>query len=279
LIQAIREGHEMVEKNENGKSTILKQLGQHRWPLPLVALAALGFLGWGLKAYFERDKQQETVLSTAMDIRQKIVKTLSDHASWQKTIEKNPSLDCLKNSGGISCSPQSATFFTLYGADGSLVLDPMLQGFRLNGELCQKNQPDCKIHINLGMLSTCKDAKDKCEHPDSFAIKGEFSDVILDNGQKISLMRAPFSIFVDKKNSAPLTTGGNGTVLVFKCPFMVVEKYENPMPSDMKCLPMECPMGFANMGISLELVGATAVGPSARQVLYAYHAVRQCLAQ
>lgn len=113
-----------------------------------------------------------SLVTQFIQIRQSILATLADDASWDQMISNNPGMACLKN--GTSCqaggTPITNQRFSLYDFNGIKVGDgdDPLSGYRANGSRCRaadnSGDDECPIHFDTYWSAVCPPGP--CINPD-----------------------------------------------------------------------------------------------------------------
>jgi hypothetical protein len=90
---------------------------------------------------------QDLAKKRLQSISYKILGTIQNDSAWDKTLELNPSMSCLR---GNTC-PNLSSFLDLYSSDGSLILKSSSEnlGFNLQGNICPPSSPFNKENKNL----------------------------------------------------------------------------------------------------------------------------------
>lgn len=124
----------------------------------LIALMMMKFVGDGLS----RSRNQETLTI----LKQKIINTLTNQSSWDKTIAMNTAMNCRKTYPS-SCADNTNANIDLYDADGNKVLDST-SGlmYRRDGSQCPTGSSleECPVSITLGWKISCS-TPEECMYP------------------------------------------------------------------------------------------------------------------
>lgn len=124
----------------------------------LIALMMMRLVGEGLS----RSRSQETLTF----LKQKIINTISNQASWDKTIALNPTMSC-RASYPSSCLNGVSANIDLYDADGNKVLDSTSGlSYRRDGSICPAggSAEECPLSITLGWKISCS-TSEECKYP------------------------------------------------------------------------------------------------------------------
>lgn len=183
----------------------------------------------------------------------------------------NASLDCLKPAAPPfvppPCNHGLTNSVTLFTPAAASYFDPALQGFTLDGEICLKNDPKCKMTLNVAVELKCPGTPPAatCAIPDQIIVRGSFQPFELSFGNPFIFNANNFQINVVKENVLAAAAGGGGTVIQTKCPW--ARKLLMPLGSCLgpnpcinvapSCLPPACPPGFTDGGVSTEVTTGT----------------------
>lgn len=124
----------------------------------LIALIMMNYLG----ASLTRSKNQETLTYK----KQKIINTLSNQISWDKTIAMNTPMNCRKTYPS-SCADNTSANIDLYDGNGNKILDSTGGvSYRRDGSPCPAGSSvdECPLTISLGWKVTCSTAEE-CKYP------------------------------------------------------------------------------------------------------------------
>ena len=232
----------------------------------LVALSLSAIVVMGLTDFFInvfRDQKRLNVLFQIQQVQRNISTFISSDDAWKSTILNNPSLDCLRPAAPPFVPPQcnngmtgSLTLFTPAGAS---YFDPALQGFTLDGEICMKNDPKCKMTLNINVDLKCPGTPPAatCADPDQIVIRGTFQPFDLSAGNPFVFNANNYRINVVKEDFALAAAAGGGIAFQLKCPWVIMINFM-PQPQSLPpgvCVPPTCPPGFIDGGISVEVTG------------------------
>lgn len=124
----------------------------------LISLMMMRYIGEGLN----KTRNQETLTF----FKQKIINTLSNQASWDKTITLNSSMNCRKTYPS-SCPNGTSANIDLYDANGSKIIDSTgTVYYRRDGSPCPAGSSleECPLLITLGWKISCSTAQE-CKYP------------------------------------------------------------------------------------------------------------------
>lgn len=124
----------------------------------LIALTMMNYLG----ASLTKSRNQETLTFK----KQKIINTLSNQISWDKTIAMNPPMNCRKTYPS-SCADNTSANIDLYDGNGNKILDSTGGvTYRRDGSPCpsESSADECPVTISLGWKVTCSTVEE-CKYP------------------------------------------------------------------------------------------------------------------
>lgn len=124
----------------------------------LISLMMMRYIGESLN----RSRSQETLTL----LKQKIINTVSNQASWDKTITLNPSMSC-RTTYPSSCPNGTSANIDLYDSNGNKIIDS--SGgitYRRDGSPCPAGSSvaECPLSITLGWKISCTTAVE-CKYP------------------------------------------------------------------------------------------------------------------
>lgn len=125
----------------------------------LIALMMMKYVGDGLS----RSRNQETLTI----LKQKIINTITNQSSWDKTIAMNAAMHC-RQTYPSSCVDNTNANIDLYDADGNKIIDSTSSGvyYRRDGSQCPTGSPleECPVTISLGWKISCS-TPEECKYP------------------------------------------------------------------------------------------------------------------
>ena len=134
-------------------------------------LIAIGILvlilfggGYGMKNILAVKAQLDLELAANVAFSN-VMTILKDKTSWDKTIigSADPSFRCFKDSANSNCLNSKGQMY-LYRADGTLFMDPTVDGFDLTGDVCHGvGRPNCPLKLIVEWRAIC--SKSPCVNP------------------------------------------------------------------------------------------------------------------
>lgn len=124
----------------------------------LISLMMMRYIGEGLT----RSRSQETLTL----LKQKIINTLSNQASWDKTITLNPSMSC-RTTYPSSCPNGTSANINLFDSNGNKIIDSTGSvSYRRDGSECPAGSSleECPLSITLGWKISCSNPTE-CKYP------------------------------------------------------------------------------------------------------------------